>query len=675
MRDRHLSGTFQTGTLLRAALLALLALAPGLPGCGGGGGGGGGGPPPPPPDNPFGWNEESALAYDALPRADLAYLVHPPSGVSLQDDGVLPVVRNQGVQGSCVAWAVGYYTKSAQEKLEEGWPLSDTDLNHTFSPAFIYNQRANVGTDGMVVEDAMSIVISNGCSTLATMPYDDGNDTAQPSQAARTEASRFPALSQRRFGSSSGLTASDIADMKTWLFEKRYPFVLAIPVYDSFADYRGENNGVLSSLRGGAFLGNHAITAVAYSDDIPGGGAFLVVNSWGVSWGASGFAWIPYLELQAVGARAYGLVDAPNAPAPVVSPTDQGNDTIAGAGVILASETRTGNVGDFYADPADWWKFSATAGSLVHVSMCSGVTTSVQMKLTDALETPLGWAVTATYCKDIYYTVPSTTTYFLKVYVDANVTDGYAISLTVQAGESNDTASGATSVAVNSSGAGSVGGSDPRDWWQVNLANSTPCSIQLSGLSGDLDLYLYTGTSALSGGGYLLASLQAGTAPEQVYFTPAYSGSYYLLVLPWAGAQSSYTLQVGQGSVGVDFRLVSFNMSWLSYTDRVTITANSLVVANDGPGDAGPYSVTAGLSRGPGLPFWYRVGGMRWTSAGLPSGYQNTWTSGTETIYKAGISPSGSYYVAFWADQANLFPEANEANNYLLSSSSPVSIP
>ena len=50
----------------------------------------------------------------------------------------LPPVGDQGAQGSCVSWAVGYYLKSYQEGKEHGWDLTVPD--HQFSPAFLFNQ-------------------------------------------------------------------------------------------------------------------------------------------------------------------------------------------------------------------------------------------------------------------------------------------------------------------------------------------------------------------------------------------------------------------------------------------------------------------------------------------------------------------------------------------------------
>ena len=49
----------------------------------------------------------------------------------------LPPVSSQ-FHLDCVAWAVGYYYKTFQEKKKRGWDVSLPE--HQFSPSFLYNQ-------------------------------------------------------------------------------------------------------------------------------------------------------------------------------------------------------------------------------------------------------------------------------------------------------------------------------------------------------------------------------------------------------------------------------------------------------------------------------------------------------------------------------------------------------
>ncbi|OYD15098.1 hypothetical protein CH333_05705 [candidate division WOR-3 bacterium JGI_Cruoil_03_44_89] len=69
----------------------------------------------------------------------------------------MPPVGNQQTQGSCVAWAVGYYHKTYQEWFEHRWDVNDS--THRFSPAFIYNQINGGVDEGSRFSDALKMPV------------------------------------------------------------------------------------------------------------------------------------------------------------------------------------------------------------------------------------------------------------------------------------------------------------------------------------------------------------------------------------------------------------------------------------------------------------------------------------------------------------------------------------
>ena len=109
--------------------------------------------------------------------------VSVPSSVDISADA--PIPGNQGGQGSCVGWAVAYVVKTYHERIERGWPL--TDDRHVMSPAYIYNQ-IKVPGGGAYFVDAFSLLVDQGVSSWAQMPYDQRDDRTQPSSRARAEA-------------------------------------------------------------------------------------------------------------------------------------------------------------------------------------------------------------------------------------------------------------------------------------------------------------------------------------------------------------------------------------------------------------------------------------------------------------------------------------------------------
>lgn len=657
-------------TPMLAGLLALVGAA-----CGGGGGGGGAAPPP---DSLYtlgesGLGESSFYLLDGLDgRFDAT---RAPSSFSTVQH--LPPVGDQGQQGSCVGWATAYYTKTAQEHLERGWAITSANTNHIFSPAFIYNQRTNSG-EGMNVENGCSILVAQGCATLATQPYNPGVDRGVYASAT-TEAAGYKALSYRRIGAFGSLPDTALDEVRSFMATRGSPVIFGVEVYDSFMEYRGGN--VLGNVTSGQSRGGHAIAVVGYDDAIAGG-AFRVVNSWGPNWGDRGFAWIPYESMREIFIYAYAVTDQTSTtpPPPPPAPTDSGNNTIAGAGVIATGESKNAAVGNLQDDPADWWKFTVSAGARADISL-AGMTSDVDIKLATGQDVRLASSTASgTQAESMSYTFATAGTYYIKVYPYDNLQSAYVLSLAVVNGEANDQPSGAGVLALDTNAMGYVGGQDVADWWTVTLGPSVQAEITLKGLSADIDLQVWTSGVTTGAGSLVGQSWNASTASEVVTVTAPSSGAtYYIRVLPYQSAQSTYTLRAVTGaSSGVDLRLQTFTVTSSQYTDRVVITVTNLEVVNDGVADSGPFKVLAGLSASNvrGSTLWYQPQGQRWVdSYGLPAGYMDTWSAGSETIYKTGISPSGSYYIVFHADCDRTVAESDELDNYAYSVSASISVP
>lgn len=220
----------------------------------------------------------------------------PPSSIDLSSN--FPQPGDQGPQGSCVGWATAYALKSYQERVEMGWALNTQ--SHLFSPSYIYNQ-INGGYDrGSSISSALDLAVQQGIATLATMPYRSADFLSQPSGLARAEASLYKAA--------GWVTVSSTSQLKAALANKQ-PVVIAIKAYESISSLNGSDS-VYNTIAG-TDLGGHAVTVVGY-DDNKYGGAFKVINSWGINWGDEGYFWIPYDFIPEVMIQAYILVDAGN---------------------------------------------------------------------------------------------------------------------------------------------------------------------------------------------------------------------------------------------------------------------------------------------------------------------------------------------------------------------------
>ena len=216
----------------------------------------------------------------------------PYGGPSSPDNSAnMPSVGNQGIQGSCVAWAAGYYYKSYQAWQDYHWNI--TDSNHLFSPAFIYH-NINGGQDsGSFVTDAMTLLANNGCATMAEFPYNDSDYAAWPPESAYREAINY------RSGVVYALqttTAAGINVIRELLWNGNLA-ILAINVFENFDSLNTTNDVYCVKNLAGKFLGGHALTFVGYDDNkvtLDGTGAFKMINQWGTGWGDKGYCWMSY---------------------------------------------------------------------------------------------------------------------------------------------------------------------------------------------------------------------------------------------------------------------------------------------------------------------------------------------------------------------------------------------
>ncbi|MFO7676272.1 MAG: C1 family peptidase [bacterium] len=219
----------------------------------------------------------------------------------------MPPVGNQRSQGSCTAWAVGYYHKTHTEWLEHGWDVNDP-LNQ-FSPAFIYNQ-INGGVDqGSSFSDAMQLMIDQGGGNLVDNPYRYWDCTTWPSEAGFARA--LPYRAEGRYTISLADTTGVNAVRQR--LANGLTSTIGIAVYSNFDNIRNFNNTYCAADRYGSNRGGHAVTLVGYCDTLTtndGPGAFRVANSWGTGWGDEGYFWMSYVAVMDTGLSARSVAYA-----------------------------------------------------------------------------------------------------------------------------------------------------------------------------------------------------------------------------------------------------------------------------------------------------------------------------------------------------------------------------
>ena len=213
-------------------------------------------------------------------------------GVSVDLSNQMPPVGNQGSQGSCTAWAIGYYQKTHYEYLEHHW--NDSVTSHEFSPAFIYNQIDGGADSGSGFSDAFALITDQGCASVADCPYSQSDYTTWPSESAYARAIPY------RGGTSHWFWMRDTNGIKQakQRLDSGYTTVIGIEVYSNFDNIQNFHYKYCVADTYGGDRGGHAVTIIGYNDTMTtndGTGAFKMINSWGTSWGQSGYWWMSYV--------------------------------------------------------------------------------------------------------------------------------------------------------------------------------------------------------------------------------------------------------------------------------------------------------------------------------------------------------------------------------------------
>jgi len=233
-----------------------------------------------------------------------------PSSVDHSSSIYFPPIGNQDGEGSCVAWAVGYYTKTFQEAQEHNWDLSGASWeggyyghptleyqDKIFSPDFLYHQVNNGRDGGSTYADVMKLITNNGACTWKEMPYDPNDSTSWPSESAWREAPIYRGQSEFN----TFYFDSDVEDLKNLLLGGNFG-VISINAY-LYSELT--SNDLWTTDNYNPMGTNHANTIVGFDDNltyIENGetrkGAFKIANSWGEGFSgdhnSDGFYWISY---------------------------------------------------------------------------------------------------------------------------------------------------------------------------------------------------------------------------------------------------------------------------------------------------------------------------------------------------------------------------------------------
>jgi hypothetical protein len=226
-----------------------------------------------------------------------------PGQVDLRER--MPPVRSQGRRGTCVAFAC----VAVREFL-----LGEESAQGDLSEQFLYwgcKRRDLFQGPGTFVWTGMTCLEEDGVCVEQVWPYNpqpiEGNEgQGPPPDDAARKATDY------QIGDWQKLRSRWVNALRQELARTR-PIAFAVPVYTYwFTEPVRSTGDIRLPLSTDEIEGGHAMCMVGYQDDpdVPGGGMFLVRNSWGVGWARNsavepGYARIPYAYIQKYANSAY----------------------------------------------------------------------------------------------------------------------------------------------------------------------------------------------------------------------------------------------------------------------------------------------------------------------------------------------------------------------------------
>lgn len=200
----------------------------------------------------------------------------------------LPAIKNQGQLGSCTANA-GAYMYETFEYMARG--ICPPPMARKFLYKVTRNLMRETGDTGGYLRTMMQGMATFGMPPEDRDPYDITTFDEEPNSFLYAMAQNYQALAYYRLDPEGKDKESVIQSMKINLSANR-ACVLGFVVFTNMGKGEVPLPGLFDSARGG-----HAIPIVGYDDNHKIGnsvGALKFANSWDVTWGYSGFGWLPY---------------------------------------------------------------------------------------------------------------------------------------------------------------------------------------------------------------------------------------------------------------------------------------------------------------------------------------------------------------------------------------------
>jgi hypothetical protein len=226
-----------------------------------------------------------------------------PAAVSMRS--YCPVPQDQGSSGTCTAWSTAYASRTILYSQRKKMANNNEVNSNAFSPSFVYNQirLTNDCSYGAYISDALDLLKTQGCVSFKEFGFECNRKVTEKE---KKKAQDFTIKDYKRLFVYDGSTRAIITPVKKSLSENK-PVVISIRCFGSLEKAKDVWNPPANPTND-INKGFHAMTVIGY-DDAKFGGAFELMNSWGNTWGNSGFVWIRYADFQKNCMEAYEISD------------------------------------------------------------------------------------------------------------------------------------------------------------------------------------------------------------------------------------------------------------------------------------------------------------------------------------------------------------------------------
>lgn len=217
-----------------------------------------------------------------------------------------PPVQDQGKSATCTGWAVGYAALSIESAIQRGVKGDLSRLKEdAFSALFVYNQIKDKRIEGCTalssIEDALDLLEDKG--NLKHNYFDREGCEKQPSSSDFEEAQNFKIDEYRKLFKLDANAKQKIKSVRKSL-AREHPVIVGMFIKKDFYTQFGQDFYYMGP---GPIAEAHAMVVVGYDDGRGREGAFLLMNSWGSSWGDNGFIWMEYEAFGELCTRAYEI--------------------------------------------------------------------------------------------------------------------------------------------------------------------------------------------------------------------------------------------------------------------------------------------------------------------------------------------------------------------------------